>query len=91
MKLVRYTLNADGTIPTFINDGGYFPISNELAAPQDLTFIGMTSDESKNADFLTEQELFDYVAPHGFYFENPITHEEIPLSKVIHEIWQKVS
>lgn len=28
MKLIRYTLNKDGTIPDFVIDGGYFPKPN---------------------------------------------------------------
>ena len=38
-KIVKYKLEADGTIPTWIDDGGYFPTSEEV-------MIGATNDNS---------------------------------------------
>ena len=32
-KIIKYNLNADGTIPTYIADGGYFPKANSNATP----------------------------------------------------------
>ena len=38
-KIVKYKLEANGTIPTWIDDGGYYPTSEEV-------MIGATTDNS---------------------------------------------
>ena len=45
-KIIKYNLNADGTIPTYIADGGYYPKANSNSAPQDNDMIGATVDGS---------------------------------------------
>ena len=45
-KIIKYNLAADGTIPTYIADGGYFPKANSNASPQDWDMIGATTDGS---------------------------------------------
>ena len=43
-KIIKYNLTAGGTIPTYIDDGGYYPKANENASPQDWDLIGATND-----------------------------------------------
>ena len=45
-KIIKYNLEANGTIPTHIADGGYFPKANSNASPQDWDLIGATVDGS---------------------------------------------
>ena len=45
-KIIKYTLTADGKIPTYIADGGYYPKANSNATPQDFDMIGATVDGS---------------------------------------------
>ena len=45
-KIIKYNLTAGGTIPTYIEDGGYYPKANENASPQDYDMIGATVDGS---------------------------------------------
>ncbi len=45
-KIIKYNLEADGTIPTYIADGGYYPKANSNASPQDWDLIGATQDGS---------------------------------------------
>ena len=45
-KIIKYNLTAEGTIPTYIEDGGYFPKANSNASPQDWDMIGATVDGS---------------------------------------------
>ena len=45
-KIIKYNLNSDGTIPTYIADGGYFPKANSNSSPQDYDMIGATVDGS---------------------------------------------
>ena len=43
-KIIKYNLTAGGTIPTYIDDGGYYPKANSNASPQDWDLIGATVD-----------------------------------------------
>ena len=43
-KIIKYTLEANGTIPTYIDDGGYYPKANSNNSPQDWDLIGATND-----------------------------------------------
>ena len=45
-KIIKYNLTAEGTIPTYIEDGGYYPKANSNASPQDNDMIGATVDGS---------------------------------------------
>ncbi len=45
-KIIKYTLEANGTIPNYIDDGGYYPKPHGGNSPQDWVFIGATSDSS---------------------------------------------
>ena len=45
-KIIKYNLNADGTTPTYIADGGSYPKANSNASPQDWDLIGATVDGS---------------------------------------------
>ena len=45
-KIIKYNLTAGGAIPTYIDDGGYFPKANSNASPQDTDLIGATVDGS---------------------------------------------
>ena len=43
-KIIKYNLEANGTIPTYIDDGGYYPKANDNASPQDWDLIGAGQD-----------------------------------------------
>ena len=45
-KIIKYNLAADGTIPTYIADGCYYPKANSNTSPQDWDLIGATVDGS---------------------------------------------
>jgi len=45
-KIIKYNLTSGGTIPTYIEDGGYDPKANSNASPQDWDLIGATKDGS---------------------------------------------
>ena len=45
-KIIKYNLTAGGTIPTYIDDGGYYPKANGGNSPQDWDLIGATVDGS---------------------------------------------
>ena len=45
-KIIKYNLTSLGTIPTYIEDGGYYPKANSNNSPQDWDLIGATVDGS---------------------------------------------
>ena len=45
-KIIKYNLTAGGTIPDYIDDGGYYPKANSNNSPQDWDLIGATVDGS---------------------------------------------
>ena len=45
-KIIKYNLTGAGTIPTYIDDGGYYPKANSNASPQDWDLIGATVEGS---------------------------------------------
>ena len=45
-KIIKYNLESNGTIPTYINDGGYYPKANGGTSPQDYDMIGATLNGS---------------------------------------------
>ena len=45
-KIIKYNLTTGGTIPDYIEDGGYYPKANSNNSPQDWDLIGATVDGS---------------------------------------------
>ena len=45
-KIIKYNLTASGTIPNYIEDGGYYPKANGGNSPQDWDLIGATTNGS---------------------------------------------
>ena len=63
-KIIKYNLTAAGTIPTYIDDGGYFPKANSNASPQDWDLIGATVDGSSEeglGEFANAAEIKTYL------------------------------
>ena len=56
-KIVKYTLNADGTVPSSIADGGYYGKPNGGTPPQDYDHIGATVDGSGSGGYTGLGEL----------------------------------
>lgn len=90
MKIIKYTLNSDGTIPEYIIDGGYLTKYNGNPSPQDHDLIGIATDNAPEVGYASEAELLQYVEESGFIFINPDTKEEIPLNNVISSIWSRL-
>ena len=43
-KIIKYNLEANGTVPIYIDDGGYYPKANSNNSPQDWDLLGATND-----------------------------------------------
>ena len=64
-KIVKYTLESDGTSPNYIGDGGYYPKPNGGSPPQDNDFIGATifhASPTDNDDEVGKGELVSEAA-----------------------------
>ena len=62
--IVEYNLEANGTVPTYIADGGYFLKSNDNASPQDWDLIGATdngSSETGIGELVSEAAVESYL------------------------------
>lgn len=90
MKMIKYTLNSDGTIPDYVVDGGYLAKSNGSASPQDYDLIGVATDAAPQTGYANEAALLQYAQDSEFVFTDPITEEITPLETVISSIWSKL-
>lgn len=90
MKLIIYNLNADGTIPEYVTDGGYLAAINSNPSPQDLDLVGVATDAAPQSGFADEAALLAYAQSKNFVFTDPITEEVIPLETVVSSIWSKL-
>ena len=90
MKLIKYTLTSEGTIPEYVVDGGYLPVKNSLAWPQDLDLIGVALDGATQTGFVNKEELTSYIESKGIEFKNSLTDEITPVSTIVDSIWAKL-
>ena len=90
MKLIKYTLNTNGTIPEYVTDGGYLSVANAGASPKDYDLIGVANDDALQTGFANQAALLAYVEEKNFVFKNPITEEVIPSETVVSFIWSKL-
>ena len=63
-KIIKYNLESNGTIPTYIDDGGYYPKANGGSSPQDWDLIGATlngSDETGLGELANEAAVKSYL------------------------------
>ena len=90
MKIIKYTLRADGTIPAYVIDGGYLSASNNNTPPQDVDLIGVATDEASEVEFATEVDLLEYAQSLDLHYTNSLTDEEIPLETVVGQVWAKL-
>ena len=98
-KIIKYTLNANGTIPDYIDDGGYFPKPNSNASPQDNDIIGATVDGSSETglgELANEAAIKTYLDSYtGSWTENdpdnPTLENQIAFRQAHHAgvIWAK--
>ena len=86
MKVTTYTLNADGTIPDFVDNGGYFPDARVGDSPQYWTLVGVCTDDAPG-DGMTEAELVTYVEAFSPVFINPEDNTETPAADVVAAWW----
>lgn len=90
MKLIKYTLNTNGTVPDYVIDGGYFAVANGGTSPKDWDLVGVANDDALQTGFANEAALLAYAQEKNLVFKDPITEEVIPLETVVSSIWSKL-
>ena len=94
-KIIKYNLEADGTIPTYISDGGYYPKANGNASPQDWDMIGATvdgSDETGLGELANEAAVKSYLDTYtSDWKDTDINGNEIDFNQTTaaNSIWAK--
>ena len=96
-KIIKYNLESNGTIPTYIDDGGYFPKANGGASPQDWDMIGATtdgSDETGLGELANKAAVKSYLDSYtGDWTEpnpdNPSTERAFSQADAATHIWTK--
>jgi len=86
MKVTTYILNSDGTIPTYVLNGGYFPDVRVGDSPQDWTLVGVCSDDAPG-DSMTEAGLIAYVEGFSPTFIDPETETETAAADIVSAWW----
>ena len=77
-KIVKYQLEANGTIPTWIDDGGYYPDPSEI-------MIGATvdgSDETGLGELASEADVKTYLDTYTSSWTEPDESSEDPNATV---------
>ncbi len=91
MKMIKYVLTAEGTIPEYVTDGGYLAWENSGTWPQDLDLVGVASDSATEPSFANEAALLAYAEEKNFEFKNPMTDEITPVESVVSSLWSKLN
>ena len=91
MKIIKYTLTPEGTIPEYIVNGGHMPVYTSNSFPQNVDLIGIATDDAPEPSFLTKEDLLNYAADKNFSFKNLVTGEVTPIETVVDLLWNEVT
>jgi hypothetical protein len=90
MKMIKYILTPEGTVPNYIVDGGYLAVANSGSWPQNLDLVGVANDSATETSFANQAALLAYAQEKNFEFKSTITNEITPLETVISSLWSKL-
>lgn len=90
MKVIRYTLLANGKIPNDIVDGGYFAKSTTNSSPQDNDLIGLSINWTGLEEYTTKISFENYIKSFMTDYTNPITNEMVLIQDLIDHLWGKL-
>lgn len=87
-KIIKYTLNEDGTVPEFVLNGGYLADPRTGPSPQDWTLVGLATDEAPGEVLPTRSDLMDYILDlGGAEWKDPIDDSPVDLDALADFIW----
>ena len=87
MKLIRYTLTADGKVPNEIINGGFFAKSNGNQSPQDYDLIGYSVSWTGLEEYTDKTTFENYIKSFNSDATNPDTGETSIVQDLIDNIW----
>ena len=94
-KIIKFTLEANGTIPTYMNSGGFYPKANSNNSPQDWDMIGATtngSSETALGELANKAAVKSYLDSYtGDWTERNDAREEVAFDQdaAATNIWNK--
>tara|TARA_R110000803_G_scaffold209269_1_gene278681 strand:+ start:1766 stop:2041 length:276 start_codon:yes stop_codon:yes gene_type:complete len=91
MKLIRYTLLANGDIPNNVIDGGYFVKSNGGQSPQDYDMIGLSLGWVGIEEYTTKVSFENYIKSFITDYVDEINNETILVQDLIDDFWGRLS
>jgi hypothetical protein len=89
MKLIKYTLTPEGTIPEYVTDGGYLAFENNNAWPQNLDLVGVANDDAPQEGFASKEALLAYLNENNLVYKDQITEEIILNQTIVDGFWAK--
>lgn len=89
-KIIKYKLTPEGTTPSYVIDGGHFPVKNQQVPPQDFDLIGIAPEDATEESFASKSDLLSYVEANNFRLIDSATQQEVPISQVVNSIWSKL-
>ena len=89
MKVIRYTLLANGTIPSDVVDGGYFIKQNGGQSPQDYDMIGLSLNWTGLEEYTTKTSFENYVKSFVSDYVDQFTDETILVQDLIDDFWAR--
>ena len=90
MKLIKYTLTPEGTIPEYVTDGGYLHLDNNNAWPQNLDLVGVANDDAPQEGFADKEALLNYLNEKNLVYKNSITDEIVLNQTIVDGFWAKL-
>ena len=88
-KIITYTLEADGTVPQYVLDGGYFPAPSGESSPQDWTLVGAAADGAPGEAFPNAQAVEAYLVSIGGESWTDPDGLPVDLAQQAQAIWDK--
>jgi len=89
MKIIRYTLESDGTIPTSVIEGGYFGKKNNNSNPQDYDLIGFSDTWTGLEEYQTKADLETYVYSFLSDYIDEATNTTRIIQDLIDNFWSR--
>ena len=89
MKVIRYTLLQNGTIPSNVADGGYFIKQNGGQTPQDYDMIGLSLNWTGIEEYTTKTSFGNYIKSFISDHVDEFTGETILVQDLIDDFWDK--
>jgi hypothetical protein len=93
MKLIRYILNEDGSVPDYVIDGGYFIKFNDGQSPQDYDLIGISETNTGLEEYTTKVSFENYVKSftNESYIINSVDDTVYYTQDDINSLWNRVN